>query len=67
MKAVFKAEKPGEIMMTMNLTMTLAEWSEIAEHLQDTRLYRPDGKLLTAIRAMTRKATQHFDEVEEQS
>jgi hypothetical protein len=67
MKAVFKTENPKDVVMTMTLTMTLAEWSEIAEHLQDTRPYRPDGKLLTAIRAMTRRATQHFDEVEEQS
>lgn len=67
MKAQFKAECPKEIQMTMTITMTLAEWAEIAEHLTDTRHYRPDGKLLDAIRTMTRKASQHFDESTEQS
>jgi len=67
MKAQFKAEFPKEIQMTMMLTMTLGEWTEIAEHLTDTRHYRPDGKLLDAIRTMTRKASQHFDESTEKS
>lgn len=67
MKAVFKADKPADIQMTMTLTMTLAEWNEIADHLKDTRLYRPDGKLLDAIRTMTRKAAAHFDDVVEES
>lgn len=67
MKAQFKAESPKEIQMTMTLTMTLGEWIEIADHLTDTRHYRPDGKLLDAIRTMTRKASQHFDESTEQS
>jgi hypothetical protein len=67
MKANFKTESPKDIVMTMTLTMTLGEWGEIAEHLADTRHYRPDGKLLNAIRAMTRKAEKHFDEAVEQS
>lgn len=66
MKAQFKAERPSAIEMTMTITMTLSEWSEIAEHLTDTRHYRPDGKLLKAIRVMARKASQHFDEVTEE-
>ncbi|HVM91368.1 MAG TPA: hypothetical protein VMT67_01080 [Terriglobales bacterium] len=65
MKAQFKAEKPSDIQMTMTLTMTLGEWNEIADHLTDTRHYRPDGKLLDAIRTMARKAGTHFDEVGE--
>jgi hypothetical protein len=64
-KAQFKAERPNEIAMTMTLTMTLGEWCEIAEHLKDTRHYRPDGKLLEAIRTMARKASQHFDDTVE--
>jgi hypothetical protein len=65
MKTNFKATNPQGIEMTMSLTMTLAEWNEIAEHLTDTRHYRPDGKLLDAIRTMTRKASVHFDTEEE--
>ena len=67
MKAIFKAEKPADIQMTMTLTMALSEWAEIADHLADTRHYRPDGKLLEAIRTMARKAAQHFDEITEES
>jgi hypothetical protein len=66
-KAHFKAERPADIQMTMTLTMSLGEWNEIAEHLIDTRHYRPDGKLLDAIRTMARKAAQHFDEAAEEA
>jgi hypothetical protein len=67
MKAIFKADKPSDIQMTMTLTMTLGEWTEIADHLTDTRHYRADGKLLEAIRVMARKASAHFDEVTEET
>lgn len=61
MKALFKAEKPADIQMTLTVTMTMGEWNEVAEHLTDTRFHRPDGKLLDAIRTMARKASAHFD------
>jgi hypothetical protein len=61
MKSTFKPSSPMDIPMTMTITATLFEWSEIAEHLKDTRHYAAEGKLLEAIRVMTRKAVQHFD------
>lgn len=58
MKTEFKATKPGEIDLTLTITMSLAKWQELASAIKSDW---PGWQLTAVIRQMAESATKHFE------
>jgi hypothetical protein len=57
MQTRFMIEKPGEVMATMQITMTIAEWDKLNDQLQ---INYPSIMLITRINDMLRQARKIF-------
>ena len=54
----YQLTKPDEVEATLSITMTIAEWKRLNEHL--TSSY-PDWQIGAAIRAQITQAEKHFE------
>jgi hypothetical protein len=57
----FKIDKPGEIDLTLTMTMPLEHWSRVRQALARGSMSGPPGWLIDMIDDVTRRAEQEFD------
>lgn len=57
MQTRFMIERPGDVMATMQITMTMADWEKLSEQLQ---INYPSIMLVTRINDMLRQAKRVF-------
>ena len=54
-----RATNPDSIEMTLTVTMTLKEWKELREHVENT-VFGPAAMLRHDIQSMVAQAAKHF-------
>lgn len=65
MNTTLETTEPEKIKFTLEVTMTLKEWKELAVQLEDSKYAYPAQQLVSEIRDMTRQARTIFYPKEE--